>query len=574
MTESAGRIRRSLLACAVGTVVAFAGIGLLRLIALVTNFCYHGVISAHEGDPDHALLGAWAIAVPVVGGLAVGLLARFGSPDIRGHGIPETMQGVMVNQSRIPLRVAILKPLASAISIGTGGPFGAEGPVIATGGGIGSLFGQWIPGSTAERKILLAAGAAAGMTVAFGTPLAGLLLAIEMLLFEFRGRSFIPVALATGAAMAVRGCFGEPLPMLPLELQGSPGPLMAFASMLIGLLVGFAGVGVTAALHGLEHGFEKLPFHWMWWPSIGGLAVGVIGWVDPRTLGPGYPNLQALIDGDLALTALVTLLVFKFLSWSICLASGTSGGTVAPVMTIGGTLGAMAVLCLHRISGLEGLSVGLGALVGMCAIFAGVSRALLMSVTFGVEATHAPEAAAPLLLGCACAVIVSRLCMRETMMTEKMARKGVRVPADFEPDPLQALDVGSVMNPSPLTVPPEMTAAGLAGKIAGGEPAWDNARLFPVIGKGNVLLGIISRADVLAAVDASPDVTVTEAGVSRPVTIHADETLATAADLMIQHGIGRLPVVDRSSPPRLLGLVGRREILQARQHRMDAEKRG
>lgn len=571
---SAEEFRLPVLAGVVGAVVGVGGIGLLKLIALITNLSFHGKLSVHEGVPGFSTWGIAAIAVPVIGGLVVGFIARFGSPDVRGHGIPEAMQGVMVNHSRIPLRVAILKPLASAVSIGTGGPFGAEGPVIATGGAIGSLFGQWIPSSTVERKILLAAGASAGMTAAFGTPLAGLLLCIELLLFEFRSRSFIPVAIAAAAAMVVRSCFGEPYPMLPLAAPAAAGPMLAIGSIFIGIAAGGVAVAMTHALHSIEHAFEKLPIHWMWCPALGGLAVGIFGWIDPRTLGPGYQNLRGLLDGQLAFAALLTLGIFKFLSWSICLGSGTSGGTVAPVMTIGGTVGALIALALHGVPGFADFPVGIGALVGMAAVFAGVSRAFLTSVAFGLEATHASAAAGPLLLGCALAVLVSRVCMHESMMTEKLARKGVRVPADYELDALHGLTVASAMLVTPKTVPPEMTVSALAARIVGSDPVWNAARLFPVVDENESLLGVVSRADVLAAVSGSPDSTVLDAGVGNPVTIYADETLAEAADRMILHSIGRLPVIDRSHPPRLLGLVSRREILQARQHRLDAEKRG
>jgi len=565
--------RLPVIAGATGLIVAFCGLGLLALIGLVTNLAFYGRWSFEETVPGFGLWGTATILVPVVGGLLVGLIARFGSPDVRGHGIPETMQGVMTRQSRIPLRVAILKPLASALSIGTGGPFGAEGPVIATGGAIGSLFGQWIPSSTVERKILLAAGAAAGMTVAFGTPLAGVLLSIELLLFEFRSRSFIPVAIAAGMAMAVRSFSHAPYPMLPLEIHITGGGIVAAGAIVTGIASGLVAVGITHGLHALEHSFEKLPFHWMWWPAIGGLAVGVIGWFDVRTMGPGYENLRWLLEGKFVLSALLLPGILKFLSWSLCLASGTSGGTVAPAMTLGGITGAAVALMLHHVPGFADFPVGIGALIGMVAVFAGISRAFLTSVAFGIEATHATGCIGPVLLGCALAVLVSRACMHETMMTEKLARKGVRVPADYEPDVLASHTVGPAMREDPLTVPPEMTVAALAEMISGNDARWTAARLFPIVSEGGVLLGVVSRADVLAGMETAPESTVMDAGQGRPVTVHPDETLAEAADRMIQHSVGRLPVVDRSIPPRLQGLISRRELLQARVHRLEAEKR-
>jgi chloride channel protein, CIC family len=567
------QMRLPLLAVFVGLVVAIAGIGLLKLIWLITNLSYHGTISTHEGVPDFSTWGAWAALVPCAGGLVIGMIARFGSAEIRGHGIPEAMQGVIIKRSRISLKVAILKPLSTAISIGTGGPFGAEGPIIATGGAVGSLFGQIIPCSTAERKILLAAGAAAGMTAVFGTPLAGVLLAIELLLFEFRSRSLIPVAIAAGSAMGLRALFHEPFPMLPLVSVEAPGPFLSAGSVLIGLAAGGTAVFITRALHAIEDLYEKLPVHWMWWPALGGLAVGVIGWADPRTLGPGYHNLRELLSGEMALGALAMLVLLKFLSWSICLGSGTAGGTLAPVMTLGGACGALTVHLLHAVPGFESVPVGIGALVGMAAIFAGVSRALLTSVAFGFEATHSTSAFGPLLLGCAIAVLVSRLAMHESMMTEKLARKGVKVPTDYEPDVLHGFTVAEAMLRTPLTVTADTTVSRLAERMVGTEARWSTARLFPIVDDEGVLLGVISRADVLAAVQAAPEATVLEAGVEQPVVAHPHDSLSEAADRMIRHEIGRLPVVAHEGPPVLCGLVSRREILQARQHRLDAERR-
>jgi CIC family chloride channel protein len=573
MKSSAESLRLPLLAVVVGLLVAVAGIGLLNLIWLITNLSFHGKASIHEAVPDFTTLGAWAILVPTAGGLLIGWIARFVCPEVRGHGIPETMQGVVTGQSRIPLKVALLKPLSTAVSIGTGGPFGAEGPIIATGGAVGSLIGQAIPCSTAERKILLAAGAAAGMAAVFGTPLAAVLLALELLLFEFRSRSLIPVALAAGCAMAVRACFGEPFPMLPLASGEAPGPVLSMASVVIGIAAGLGAVILTHALHGIEHLYEKLPIHWMWWPVLGGLIVGLIGWIDPRTLGPGYENLRSLLSGEMAVSAIAALALFKFLSWSLCLGSGTAGGTLAPVMTLGGVTGALVAHGLHLVPGFEGVSVGMAALVGMAAIFAGVSRAFLASVAFGFEATHSTSSFGPLLIGCALAVLVSRLAMRESMMTEKLARKGVRVPADYEPDALLGITVSDAMLRQPLTVSPATTVTELAARMVGNEARWNTARLLPITGDSGILLGVISRADVLAAVHAAPEASVLDAGVERPVVIHPDDTLAEAADRMILHGVGRLPVVERGETPLLLGLVSRREILLARKHRLDAERR-
>lgn len=561
------------LAVVIGGLVTLAAVGLVALIRLITNLAFHGVLSSAEAKPDFSTWGAWAIAVPVIGGIIIGIMARWGSSAIRGHGIPEAMQAIGTADSRIPARVAVLKPLSAAISIGTGGPFGAEGPIIATGGALGSLVGQWLPTSPVQRKILLAAGAAAGMTAIFGTPLAAVLLAIELLLFEFRGRSFLPVALATGTAMALRSCFHEPLPMFPLSFNLAPDLPISSGSLLIGAACGLLAVILTKAVYALEDGFEKLPVHWMWWPAIGGVAVGLIGWIDPRTLGVGYDNLRTLLDGNLALGAIASLAALKFLSWWIALGSGTSGGTLAPLMTIGGAVGALLAHALHGVPGFHEFPVGLAVMIGMAATFAGASRAFLASVAFAFEATHAVGAFGPLLLGCGAAVLVSRLLMHETIMTEKLARRGVRIPSDYEPDFLHAISVSGVMEAQPMHVGPHTPVSDLALRLATPGSPWHDVRLIPVVAEDGTLQAVLSRADIFAALESAPDAEAIDVAVRHPVTIHADEPVSEAADRMIRHGIGRLPVVDRSTSPKLIGLITRRAILEAKRRQMLAEAR-
>lgn len=558
------RVRVPLLAVGLGGIVTLTAVGLIALIRLCTNIAFHGLLSTAEAKPDFSIWGAWGIGVPVIGGLIIGVMARWGSPAIRGHGIPEAMQAIGVAESRIPARVAILKPLSAAISIGTGGPFGAEGPIIATGGAIGSLVGQWLPSSPVQRKILLAAGAAAGMTAIFGTPLAAVLLAVELLLFEYRGRSFLPVALAAGTAMALRSVFHEPLPMFPLVFDRAPDLPVSLGSLLIGAACGLLAVGVTKAVYALEDGFEKLPIHWMWWPALGGVAVGIIGWFDPRTLGVGYDNLRMLLDGHLAVKTIALLAALKFLSWWIALGSGTSGGTLAPLMTVGGAAGALGAYALHGVPFLGDFPIRLGVLIGMAATFAGASRAYLASVAFAFEATHAVSSFGPLLLGCGAAVLVSRLLMRDTIMTEKLARRGVRIPCDYEPDFLHGIRVEAVMETQPLTVAADELISEIASRLGTPGSPWHDVRLIPVTGPDGSLLATISRADIFAALAAAPQSSALDAGVRHPITIHPDDLLSEAVDRMILHGIGRLPVTDRSPAPKLIGLLTRRAILDAK----------
>ena len=443
--------RRTLVISLLAIVIAVAAVGVARLliaaIALVTSLSFHGTLSIAEGTPLGSPLGLGIIVVPVIGGLIVGLMARYGSGAIRGHGIPEAMEQILTNESKISPRVTILKPLSAAIAIGTGGPFGAEGPIIATGGALGSLVGQVLHTTAHERKTLLAAGAAAGMAAIFGTPVSAVLLAIELLLFEYRPRSLVPVALASATATGLRMTYagGGGVFAMPQLTQPSGEALTAY--VVIGAIVGVAAVIITKGLYWIEEGFEKLPIHWMWWPALGAIAVGVIGYFEPRTLGVGYDNIREILAGHIVGLALLGLVLLKLVSWSIALGSGTSGGTLAPLFTIGGGLGALlGVLCVQWFPWL-GVDPRIGALVGMAAVFAGASRALLTSVVFAFETTRQPLGLLPLLGGCTAAFLISSLMMRYTIMTEKLARRGTHVPFEYiaaEPEEIKRRDEDAV----------------------------------------------------------------------------------------------------------------------------------
>jgi H+/Cl- antiporter ClcA len=393
------------LATILGLALGLIAEGLLRLIGLVTNLAYYHRLSSSFASPAGHHLGWTVLFVPVLGGLVVGLMARHGSAAIRGHGIPEAMEQILLNESRIPPRITLLKPLSAAVAIGTGGPFGAEGPIIATGGALGSLVGQFLAMSTLERKTLLAAGAAAGMAATFGSPVSAVVLAVELLLFEYHPRSIIPVVLASVAATAVRYALVGFGPVFPIPALASPTASTLGVYIAIGALMGLASVGVTKAVYHIEDSFERLPIHWMWWPALGGLAVGLIGLWVPRTLGVGYENIQGVLSARLAGTALLTLLVAKFLSWAIALGSGTSGGTLAPLFTLGGAAGALVGGGITALFPGAGVDPRICALVGMAAIFAGASRTMLASAIFVFETTLQPLGLLPLLGGCAAAYL-------------------------------------------------------------------------------------------------------------------------------------------------------------------------
>lgn len=442
-----------LVAIAISLIAKF----LVVLINIVTNLSFYGSPDSAFRSPADNHLGLWVIVVPAIGGVLVGLMALYGSKAIRGHGIPEAMEQILTNQSRIKPSIAFLKPISSAIAIGTGGPFGAEGPIIATGGALGSTLGQLFKISSNERKIILAAGATAGMAAIFGTPIAGVFLAIELLLFEFSPRSILPVALAciTGAAghHLLFGT-GPVFPMPDLKIPNN-GALAIYSS--IGLVIGFLSLGVTKIVYFIEDTFEKLPVHWMWWPAIGGLAVGMIGFFAPKTLGVGYDNIISILSGTLGVIVILRLFLFKFLSWAIALGSGTSGGTLAPLLTIGGAAGALLGALILTWFPDSGITIPMTALVGMSSMFAGASRAYLTSITFALESTGEFHALLPLLGACTAAYIVSFFLMENTIMTEKIARRGVLTPDSYEPDILGKLTVAQVIKGTATILDPGQT---------------------------------------------------------------------------------------------------------------------
>jgi CIC family chloride channel protein len=536
---------------------------LVGIIGLVTNIAFYGRFSTQFVSPANNHRGWLVLFIPAIGGVIVGLMARYGSKAIRGHGIPEAMEQVLLNESRIPPRVTILKPLSAAISIGTGGPFGAEGPIIATGGALGSLLGQIFTVTADERKTLLAAGAAAGMAATFGSPVSAVLLAIELLLFEFRPRSIIPVALASVTATAVRMLYVGTDPIFAMPLLARPTGEAYAAYAIVGAIVGWLAVYVTRAVYWIEDLFEHLPIHWMWWPAIGGLVVGAVGIIAPRTLGVGYDNIEGMVNGKIVGEAVIWLCFWKFVSWSISLGSGTSGGTLAPLFTIGGgcgvALGELLAVTFPRF----GIDPRICALVGMAAMFAGASRALLASVVFAFETTLQPLGLLPLLGGCTAGYLVSAMLMRNTIMTEKLARRGVRVPAEYAADYLDRIQVSEACTRHVVTLSEDQTVDEVHDITA-------THQGFPILDTAGRLIGVLTRRDFM---DRAAD-TPLRALIKRPPSVvFLDMSLRDAADHMVREDVGRLPVVDRADPNKLVGIITRSDLLKVHAKRLQEERR-
>ncbi|ORC47503.1 chloride channel protein [Burkholderia sp. A27] len=555
----------ALLAACIGAISTLAAFALLSLIHLFTNLFFFGALSFADRSPSHNTLGAWVVLVPVAGGLIVGLMARYGSEKIRGHGIPEAIEAILFGKSRMSPKVAVLKPLSSGIVIGSGGPFGAEGPIIMTGGALGSLIAQCVRVSAAERKTLLVAGAAAGMTAVFGTPVAAVLLAVELLLFEWRPRSFLPVALACAVAGFARTPLFGAGPLFPLETT-PPGALSLFACVLAGLLSGALAAGLSAALYKTEDLFGKLGIHWMWWPALGGLVVGIGGFIEPRALGVGYDVIGDLLHLHLALQAALALLLVKAVMWVVALGSGTSGGVLAPLLMLGAGLG---VVMSHL---LPGSDPALWPLVCMAATLGATLGAPLTAIVFAFGLTHDSNALLPLLAATLVAHGFATVVMRRSIMTEKIARRGYHIYREYGVDPLERHYIDEVMTREVETIDAQLTVGEALAKYFG---ATQMHRAYPVIDAGKVA-GVVERATLERARaqrdGAGAATTLLELMKARaPVVAVPGETCRLVATRLAVHNLERVLVVDDANTRRLVGIVSRSDLVKPSLAHFDEE---
>ncbi len=557
----------SVMALGIGVISTIVAWVLLQLIALITNIAFYQRISTQFVSPAYNTLGILVVFVPVIGGLIIGLMARYGSEKIRGHGIPEALEAILIDRSKMSPKVAVLKPVSSAISIGTGGPFGAEGPIIMTGGALGSLFAQFFRLTAAERKTLLVAGAAAGMAAVFAAPVAAVLLAVELMLFEWKPRSFIPVALAAAVAGALRvpilgaGPIFPVPPHAPLDITG------LLIAALVGILAGLASGILTSLVYLFEDLFNKLPIHWMWWPAIGGIAVGIGGFIDPRVLGVGYDVIEQLLRGEIIGAAALGLLIGKALVWSIALGSGTSGGVLAPLLIMGGALGAFLANWIPY------GNAGLWALIAMAAIMGGTMRSPLTAIVFTLELTHDLNVLPGLLLACVAADAVTVLLLRRSILTEKVARHGHHILREYVVDPFELLRVGEVMDQQVPTIPATLPVTELAARISKGDSQLAARQGTPIVDAEGKLVGIITRSDLMHAMEREnlASLTVLDAGSRNLIVAYPDETMRQAIAKMHEHNIGRLPVVTRDDPRHLVGYLGRSGVMSARMKMLEDE---
>jgi CIC family chloride channel protein len=543
----------TLWAIPVGAAGAGAAFCLLRLIGLITNLVFNHRVSTRLANPgSHHHSPLLILLAPIIGGLIVGVMARYGSERIRGHGMPESIEAILTRGSRVEPRVAVLKPISAAISIGTGGPFGAEGPIIMTGGAVGSVIAQLLDLTAVERKTLLVAGAAAGMTAVFDSPLSAVLLAIEVLLFEFKPRSLAPVAAAVTTSFLLRG------PLISTHALFLVVPhhvhLTAVDQLLcipVGATGGLLAIVATYLIYRSEDVYERLPVHWMWWPGIGGLIIGLGGLIEPRALGVGYDVIDAFLTGRAGLSLIIGILIVKTLIWSLSLGSGTSGGVLAPTFMIGSALGALEGHVL------PGVSPGFWALIGLAACVGGVIRAPLTGIVFPLELTHEWRMLVPCLIGSLSAYLLSALALKRSVLTERIARRGFHLSQEYSTDPLEMLLVAEVMRPDPVAAEAGRPVRELLAR-ADLHGQW----LYPVLRSDGGLVGVIPRNELVRRHGGGDELAESLAQPPR-IIAHPDDTLRELAQRMGELHATSAVVVSRSDPTQVVGLITSEDLLQA-----------
>jgi chloride channel protein, CIC family len=556
----------SLLAVIIGAISAFVALALLKLIGLCTNLLFFGRWSTTLVSPAGNHLGVFEVLIPVAGAVVIGLMARYGSERIRGHGIPEAIESILINGSRVEPRLAVLKPLSSAISIGSGGPFGAEGPIIMTGGAFGSMIAQFFHLTSAERKTLLVAGAAGGMSATFASPLAAVLLAVELLLFEWKPRSLVPVALASATAGAVRRYIIGLGPLFPVPTHSVfIGPWGLAGCVVAGVLAGGLSALLTIGVYGAEDLFQKhMPIHWMWWPAIGGLAVGLGGLIFPQALGVGYDTIGALLQGSVPYHVIWGILLVKSFIWAFSLGSGTSGGVLAPLLMMGGALGGLEAMVLPN----EG--AGFWPLISMGAILGGTMRSPFTGIVFAFELTHDTNVILPLLVASVIAHAFTSLTLKRSILTEKVARRGYHLSREYEVDPLEVLFVREVMRTNVTILPPQLERHELPGASHDGRRGqW----LYPVVGSDGSLAGVVTRKELRAfAADSTATGRIADIMRKDPLVAYEDETLRGVVLRMAETGLTRFPVVEGENSRKLVGMVSLQDLLRARVRNLEEER--
>lgn len=564
-------LKISLLAALTGMLAGFMAFGLYKLIGFITNLAFFQRIGTKLPDLADNQLGWWVLVVPVIGAFIVGLMIKYGSKRIIGHGVPEAMEAVLFRRSRVKPKVLFLKPISAAIAIGTGGPFGAEGPIIQGSGALGSVVGQAFKITAAERKILLACGAGAGMAATFSTPIAGVIMAIELMLFEFKARSFIPLVIATTLATAMRYSLMGHGPMFEVNavdfklLSGLP------FYILMGVITGFFGIFFTKSLYRIDDFFKNLPIGQVGRPMLGAFILGLIGYFHPNVLGVGYDSISAILSNKLVFTALLSLFVFKTIAFLIALGSRTSGGMLAPMFLIGAALGGAFASGINHLFPVVQLPVEAFALVGMAALFGSTARATFTLIVFAFEITQDYHAILPLMLVCVIADAISVTFMENSIMTEKIARHGYRVDQDYQVDVLRQVLAGTVMDKTPIILYEDQPVEEVLDKLRNDKEGQKEYKSWGVIDHGGNLKGVVHLKALKEAKKDPGGKTVGDLMRTKPFTILENAFVEEALTVMLEEELEDLPVLSTEKPHRLVGYLSRTAVLDARMEYLHKE---
>ena len=563
-------VRICIYALIVGLVAGLTAQGLLELIYLFTNIFFYGKFSFVITYPAHNHLGLWVILIPAIGALVVGLMIYYLEPTLKGHGIPEAMESVLFGHSRMRIRVAVLKPLATALAIGTGGPFGAEGPIIQTGAALGSLFGQAIGLTPYYRRVLLASGAAAGMAATFTAPLAGILVAVELLLFELRARSFIPVALAAAVATGVRIHFAGWTPLFPTPAFKLTGMKELWLFALLGILMGMVGIAMIRTLSWLEDLFDGLPLKRaaIYSPVIGALLLGVIGYFYPQVFGTSYDTIRDMLNDRLSVGQLVGASAGKFWALVISLGSGTTGGVFAPSLVVGGGLGAAFAMAARHIFPSVVSDPAFYSLVAMAAVFGGIARAPFTSIVFLFELSHNPNSLLPLII---CVMISDgfvRLFSRDSIMTVKLVKRGLIVLQDYSVPVLMRARIDQVMRNQFTVFKGEDELRTVLETFVP-----DDATLIPVVDAAGALIGIVEPHDLLRTEPPDHRFKMRELARRDYVLAYPGELVDQVHRDMMLKNTENVVVVPPTGLREPIGIARANEILQLRRWLLEEEMR-
>ncbi|UCF57115.1 MAG: chloride channel protein [Deltaproteobacteria bacterium] len=549
----------AILAAIVGLAGGFGAIGFRHLIGFIQSIFYGSAGNLLELVP----LTPWyfMIWIPALGGLLVGPLVYFLAREAKGHGVPEVMEAVALRSGIIRKRIVIIKSLASAISIGTGGSVGREGPIVQIGSAIGSTIGQVLRISEDRIRTLVGCGAAAGIAATFNAPVAGSMFALEIILGDFGLATFSPIVISSVVATAVSRHFlgDSPAFIVPAYQLISAWELPLY--VILGLFCALVAVTFTTVLYRSEDLFERLKFPEYLKAAVGGLMLGSMGLLFPHILGVGYPAIDLALLQKLSWWLLLLLVGFKVLGTSITIGSGGSGGIFAPSLFMGAMAGGFFGSVVHHIFPEVTASPGAYSIVGMGAVVSGTTHGPLSGILILFEMTGDYKIILPLMIACIMSSLASGQILTDSIYTLKLARRGVNIKAGKEVNVLRSISVSDVMNPEVETIPENITLGGLAEKISKSK-----YKSFPVVDQARKLTGVITHydyRDVVFDEDLKDLVVVKELATLKAVTVSTDDNLYNAMEKITSKDFSILPVVSAHDPHQLLGVLTRRDIISA-----------